>query len=413
MTSHPIPQALIARLTPLLACLLLATTYSSGQATEENGKPARSFSVVPGGVSAPNSGEMAGAPLILGSDTQNNGDTTNLKKGKDNEWVIAPLPSHNPTFGWTLGVPVCRLYRPSGVADDAPAWVTGIAAFYAENESWGLGAFHKMNLDNDRWRILGSVLYTDIRYDYYGIGMDGDARALPLKQTAAGAVAEVLREIANNLYAGIRIARVDTKIKADQWLGSIPPELIPPDLGVNISILPVVPRLVYDTRNNEYYPTAGDLVDVSVQISSKSMGSDLDYTRCELSWNHYLELGTKSSLALRVASKYATQDAPFFLYPAFGQSGDLRGYTPGTYRDQLLVATQAEYRYRLRKNIGVVVFAGLGGVAPSLSELELRLPSAGAGFRYVLAEDNNVSLRVDFAWGRDENQFYVGIGEAF
>jgi len=143
------------------------------------------------------------------------------------------------------------------------------------------------------------------------------------------------------------------------------------------------------------------------------MGSDLDYTRYELSWNHYLGLETKGSLALRVAGKYASEGAPFFLYPAFGQSGDLRGYTPGTYRDQLLFATQAEYRYRVRKNLGFVVFAGVGGVAPTLSELNLNLPSAGAGLRYVLAEENSVSLRVDLAWVRNENQFYVGIGEAF
>jgi len=41
------------------------------------------------------------------------------------------------------------------------------------------------------------------------------------------------------------------------------------------------------------------------------------------------------------------------------------------------------------------------------------LPSVGTGFRYVLAKKNNVSLRFDAAWGRDEHIFYVGIGEAF
>jgi hypothetical protein len=415
MTRHPLLQSSAFRLTLLLVSLLLTATSSPLLAGEGTDKPARTFTVVPGGVgvAAPSSGEMAEAPFIVGADSKNSAATANLKKGKENEWVIAPLPSRNPTFGWTLGVPVCRLYRPTGVADDAPAWVTGVGGFYAENESWGIGAFHKMNLSNDRWRMLGSVLYTDLRYDYYGIGMSGDAGALPLRQTASGAMVEALREVSGNLYAGLRIGKVDTMIKADQWLDSIPPELIPPDLGVDFSILAVVPRLVYDTRNNEYYPTAGDLVDVSIQVSSESMGSDLDYTRYEFSWNHYLGLGTKGSLALRVACKYASEDAPFFLYPAFGQSGDLRGYTPGTYRNQLLVATQAEYRYRVRKNLGIVAFAGVGGVAPTPSELELKLPSAGVGLRYVLAQENNVSLRVDFAWGRDENQFYVGIGEAF
>jgi len=41
------------------------------------------------------------------------------------------------------------------------------------------------------------------------------------------------------------------------------------------------------------------------------------------------------------------------------------------------------------------------------------MPSGGIGASCVLAKKNNVSLRFDAAWGRDEHNFYVGIGEAF
>ena len=39
--------------------------------------------------------------------------------------------------------------------------------------------------------------------------------------------------------------------------------------------------------------------------------------------------------------------------------------------------------------------------------------SVGAGFRYVMAPKNNLSLRIDVARGRDESIYYVSIGEAF
>ena len=106
-------------------------------------------------------------------------------------------------------------------------------------------------------------------------------------------------------------------------------------------------------------------------------------------------------------------DAPFFLFPAFGQGSDLRGYQTGTYRDRFLFAAQAEYRHRFTSRLGAVAFAGVGTVAPDLFEWGTTLPSVGFGARIVLAPKNDVCLRIDYAWGRDESIYYVGIGEAF
>jgi hypothetical protein len=44
---------------------------------------------------------------------------------------------------------------------------------------------------------------------------------------------------------------------------------------------------------------------------------------------------------------------------------------------------------------------------------EKSLWSVGAGFRWVVAPKNDISLRVDVARGRDETIYYVGVGEAF
>jgi outer membrane translocation and assembly module TamA len=85
----------------------------------------------------------------------------------------------------------------------------------------------------------------------------------------------------------------------------------------------------------------------------------------------------------------------------------------GSYRDRFLVAAQAEYRHRFTNRIGAVVFGGVGSVAPDFAGWEKTLWSAGAGFRFVLAPKNDISLRVDVARGRDETVYYVGVGEAF
>jgi hypothetical protein len=60
-----------------------------------------------------------------------------------------------------------------------------------------------------------------------------------------------------------------------------------------------------------------------------------------------------------------------------------------------------------------VAFAGLGTVAPEFAQWGKSLPSAGVGIRWVAAPKSDLSVRVDVAWGRGENEFYVSIGEAF
>ena len=42
--------------------------------------------------------------------------------------------------------------------------------------------------------------------------------------------------------------------------------------------------------------------------------------------NHDLPIGDNGGLASRVAMQCTSQVTPFFLYPAFGQGANLRGY---------------------------------------------------------------------------------------
>ena len=109
----------------------------------------------------------------------------------------------------------------------------------------------------------------------------------------------------------------------------------------------------------------------------------------------------------------AAGDAPFFLFPAFGAGSDLRGYQTGTYRNRFLFAAQAEYRWRFAERWGAVGFAGVGTVNDEFLDWGTTLPSIGGGLRFVIAPKNDMSLRFDIARGRDDTEFYLGIGEAF
>jgi len=80
-----------------------------------------------------------------------------------------------------------------------------------------------------------------------------------------------------------------------------------------------------------------------------------------------------------------------------------------------MVATQLEYRLVLPKRFGVVVFGGIGGVAPGADQFRSKnfLPDVGTGLRFELSKKYHVNLRADIAQGKNSHTWSMGVGEAF
>lgn len=355
--------------------------------------------------------EQQGAPAVPG-DTLEPEQAEAGEPKREREFVVAPLPARNALLGWTIAVPVLWMYRPGFSQAGDRAWVTGGAAFYAENDSAGGGVFHRMSLGGDRWRVMAAAFTADLSYDYFGIGGAPD-RGVPLKQEMDLVIGEALYGIGHSVYLGLQAMAAGTTTGVQIPADLPPPGFAPPELSLDLDLVTLSPKLVYDTRDNEFYPRDGWLLKGTMGIARTGLGSDVDYERHEWALNRYATVSQRGTLALRLAAQYVGGQAPFFLYPAFGSGSDLRGYQTGTYRDQFLFAAQAEWRQRLSSRWGAVVFAGIGTVAPELGRWDETLPSAGLGIRWVVAPKNNLSLRVDVAWGRGDSEFYLSIGEAF
>jgi len=335
------------------------------------------------------------------------------------EWLMAPVPGYSPVFGFTLAGALAKIYRPENADQDSPAWLSGGGFFVAENKSWGLAAGHKMNVSDDAWRLLGAATYADLIYRYYGSGNEAgdEGRSIQLNHRVLGGTVNVLREVAENWYVGLNLAAGDSRI--EKVSKELPPDFeFPPEwedenseftaLLVSLGI-----EVEYDSRNNEFYPSKGVLMESKIRVSSESIGSDYDFETFLLSYNQYFSLGTNDILAIRFYGRYTEGDVPFFALSSLGQGSDLRGYTPGRYRDNALLTAQAEYRRQISNRWAAVAFFGVGGVGPSLGEVDQALPAGGVGVRFVLAEENHVVLRFDAAWGRDDESIYLSVGEAF
>jgi hypothetical protein len=134
-----------------------------------------------------------------------------------------------------------------------------------------------------------------------------------------------------------------------------------------------------------------------------------------ISYSKYAAVGPRGVLAARGSGCYINGDVPFYDLCLVGISRNLRGYEPSRYRDRRMLVGQAEYRRELPKRFGAVAFGGVGQVAPKFGDFRWDdlLPGGGVGLRFRLTRESHINLRVDYAVGRGDHEFYVYIGEAF
>lgn len=77
---------------------------------------------------------------------------------------------------------------------------------------------------------------------------------------------------------------------------------------------------------------------------------------------------------------------------------------------------QTQYRYNVLPKFDLVGFAGVGFLFNTGQTInsDARYPSVGAGIRHSLLKSENISFRIDYARGKDNNDgWYVSIREAF
>ncbi len=178
----------------------------------------------------------------------------------------------------------------------------------------------------------------------------------------------------------------------------------------------------YDTRDNNNYPTKGVFGRLSYQYAPPLFGSShFSGGQLKLNLRHFWSPFAKVVWGTQlVYHQIHGSRIPFYLLPQWGNDELMRGYYTGRYRDQNLLATQTEIRYRFMNRFGIAAFAGMGqvyGKDPlSLSSLK---PNYGLGGRYFFDTAKGLSVRLDYGVGekrageKRQSGFYISLAEAF
>ena len=265
-----------------------------------------------------------------------------------------------------------------------------------------------------KWRAYGEVGWFRYFYQYFGIGNTyPNAFAEPYTAKYPRLRLTVARNINARQLAGLRLQYDDFTMLQVQEGGEIDRKLLTGSQGGRLSSAGAV--WLYDSRDNQFFPRKGALLEVAVFAGNQLTASDFDHFRLSADAARYFTIDTNKVLVTHLALQFSAGEVPFFLLPQLGGPRRLRGYPDGKFRDLHSAVLQSEFRFPLFWRFKGVSFLAAGAVFGQKNERVRIRPNAGLGLRFEFDRTQHLHLRLDygFGWGRNNNSFYLTIGEAF
>jgi outer membrane protein assembly factor BamA len=291
-----------------------------------------------------------------------------------------------------------------------PPDIYGVGGFKTENDTWGAAGGAMLSFDDDGWRYRGALAKTSANLDFYGIGHFDD---LKIGYNLSGWVStqQVLRRLgASNNYLGMRWLYLNLETQFDfeglqhnRFADRLPTgrELSERNSGLGFS-------LEHDSRDNMFSPSRGWTGALETLFYDSAWGSDNRLQSYRAHIFAYTPLGSSLVLAGRADARMARGDVPFYQQPSI----DLRGISMGKYQDENTLVFEGEVRWNTTPRWALVGFVGAGrawGRQP-FGDTEV---TKGGGFRYLLARRLGLYVGVDYAFGPDEEAYYIQVGNAW
>ena len=341
-----------------------------------------------------------------------NGQDSTANRKQRTGIAAIPMINYNRTQGIVVGAMASGFYKINKNDTISPSSSTGVIGIYTEQKSYVVLGYSQLYFAEDRWRVLAAAGIMDINFQFYlenpstsvGNYYDYSTKANLL-------VLQVQRNIFKRIYVGPTGSLINTETTY-----AFPG--VSGEDSVSISNLNNLGYIISnDTRDHVQYPTRGMFATFKNQFYRSWAGSDYEFERYILTYNHFFKLSKDSEkkvLAVRANINIAAGNVPFEGQTVVG-GDDIRGYSQGRYRANQVYTLQAEYRWNFYKKWGLVAFAGLASAVAKIGDIPDSdiLPGVGAGIRFRMLPSEKINIGIDGAVGKDDYSITFRIGEAF
>lgn len=343
-------------------------------------------------------------------------DTSKAAKHK----IIAyPVIAYTPETRWEFGLSGLFVYNPKKDLNNRLSEISAFSFITLENQ-YGLWIDHAVYTDKNKYFLLGKFRLQQFPLLYYGIGAETPKEPAALINGFAFTLRQrVLSKIVENFYAGLEldINHLASVNITEETKAFIPPPGVEGSTNIGFGL-----GLVYDERYNVLNPREAIFLEGGFLHYNKNMGSDYSLQSYFLDFRLYRPTFKNQVLAYQflanIVSPFNDSEVPFNQLPLMGGENLMRGYYLGRYRDNVLMATQGEYRFLpfpFSKRFGGTLFASIGAVSPSIPDLNFSQfrAAGGGGIRFLLFPGKDIYTRFDVAFTNEGVGYYIYIGEAF
>ncbi len=291
-------------------------------------------------------------------------------------------------------------------------------------ENIGFGT--KINLWTARniWNFPAEFRLSSLTQYTYGIGSGTEkSDEFILKYNNLRAYFSANHRIINYIYAGLGLNYDRYYDVNSQDAPSSPNDFEKYGIGTSRTSFStgLTFNALYDDRRNSINPDNGHYVSVIFRTNPTFFKNDYRWSSLYVDYRQYLSIDPSKRKIIALWAFYwgSYGEVPYFNLPGtqleFGtRSG--RGYSQARFRGKHMLYLESEYRFDISSNglFGGVVFASIQSLTePETNRFRYINPAVGAGARIKFNKESNTNLTLDFGFGKDSFNFYIGLGEFF
>ena len=339
-------------------------------------------------------------------------DTNNLSSPK---LMNYPTLAFSPETNWEIGLSSLYIYSANRDLKNRLSEVKAFT-FYTLEKQYGIWLDHALYSDQNKWFLLGKARFQSFPLLFHGIGVNTPKEHIArIDGNFTYFKERILREIIPNLYTGLEL---DIQILNKVSYQNTTNLFVKPNGGNGSTNVGLGWGLIYNNIHNILNPRKGIFSEWGFLSYSSNLGSDYQLNTYLIDNRFYFPIKKNNVLAFQLQGQFSNGNTPFNLLSLMGGESLMRGYYLGRYRDNHMIASQIEYRilpFSFSKRWGASMFFAAGEVFSSLDKFEIKnlLPTAGAGFRFLLFPEKDIYTRLDFAFTEEGSGVYFFIGEAF
>jgi Omp85 superfamily domain len=327
-----------------------------------------------------------------------------------------PFLSYKPETRWILGVSLTQLFRSKNNDSITRPSAIRLNTSYSQNDQFSIRTFGEVFSNKNNFDLNGLLQYTNFVENFWNKGI----QSLDEYQTYYFKLVKVnfkgSYQLLPNFYGGIQYnfenmfdlkyssSKID--MRSSDETGTSASGSISSGAGFVIE---------YDDRNNVFFPTKGQDIELSNCLYNSIFGSGYNFHNITFDARKYIALWKENVLAIQAFANVNSGNVPFRLMGTLGSDSYMRGYYNGRFRDNCAMAFQTELRKTIWGPISIVAFGGFGTVSSDVYGLTSNLkPNYGGGIRIKAVPKEKFNIRIDYGMGIDgSSAFYVTMGEAF